>query len=347
MGDRVILVYTNNSNDLKFPLFDKISELDIPIQFLKCVCGSTNALDFQLVSYLGYLIHDDPSQTYYIVTNDAGYDSVISFWRNRGVDILRIMWPKDGCMETISGEAGLVAVRSDVLHAFGGTRNLKPDVEKLLPEEYAGELDTICSMFEQVSKHTRRSHRSIAFRNALTKAYGLHNGSMLYACLREYTAPAFKSAPDITSDSPDKSVHFGSDSAGRFDIKPPDEETAPAPDGPSDPSGKTYTWDEYTGYVCSQQVCAAYIRSLVHDFTEIDENLAKFIMTCMAYAMSAIPKDQRNSRVLAAVSLRLPKKFQKKALDNLKGRLQRKMSSGVWPDSVLRKLNVTGCPSGL
>ena len=46
-------------------------------------------MDFQLSTYLGFLIGKDKPEHVYIITNDTGYDSVIDFWSDKNIDIIR------------------------------------------------------------------------------------------------------------------------------------------------------------------------------------------------------------------------------------------------------------------
>ena len=54
------------------------------IQYRKVNVGKTNALDFQLDTYLGYLIckHENTDTDFYIVAKDKGYPFVSAFWEN-------------------------------------------------------------------------------------------------------------------------------------------------------------------------------------------------------------------------------------------------------------------------
>ncbi len=82
------------------------SQLDgIKYAFIQCHTGD-NALDFQLVSYLGYELHANKAREMVIVSNDKGYDSVVFFWSERGVQISRLPMPKGSGTQlsgTVSG----------------------------------------------------------------------------------------------------------------------------------------------------------------------------------------------------------------------------------------------------
>ena len=55
---------------------------------IKCNPGK-NGLDFQLVSYLGYLLKTASKSNYVIVSNDCGFDAVVRFWQERGMSVSR------------------------------------------------------------------------------------------------------------------------------------------------------------------------------------------------------------------------------------------------------------------
>ena len=55
-----------------------------------------NYLDFQLSTYLGYLIAQDKYENVRIISKDTGFDSVVDFWTGRGIDIKRRRTIADG-----------------------------------------------------------------------------------------------------------------------------------------------------------------------------------------------------------------------------------------------------------
>jgi hypothetical protein len=82
-NDDVILFYSDKDEDaIAF-----IIELRDDIQYAKIVKNGQNALDFQLSSYLGFIIHKAVCENtladthFIIISKDSGYDCVISFWK--------------------------------------------------------------------------------------------------------------------------------------------------------------------------------------------------------------------------------------------------------------------------
>jgi hypothetical protein len=89
-GDVFIIFYSDNSGELSFEIMNYIYEKKARIKAFKASVGTSNALDFQLSSYLGYLIKDKSDSKFCIVSNDKGYDCLCRYWNDLGYDVARI-----------------------------------------------------------------------------------------------------------------------------------------------------------------------------------------------------------------------------------------------------------------
>ena len=95
-GDTLVIFYSNQcKNNISLDVLD--FSKGITYQIFKASVGTKNALDFQLSSYLGYLIGKNSLQdtkkdtNYYIVSNDQGYDRLCDYWqKNFSVNVSRI-----------------------------------------------------------------------------------------------------------------------------------------------------------------------------------------------------------------------------------------------------------------
>ncbi len=65
----------------------KINACKAQFNLTEVKTGKANALDFQLVTYLGYLIAMAPKNNYYIVSQDKGFKSACQFWKERGLNV--------------------------------------------------------------------------------------------------------------------------------------------------------------------------------------------------------------------------------------------------------------------
>ncbi len=87
--DKLFVFYTDKSPYISYEsLLQVIAYGSIP-SFIKCHEGR-NALDFQLVTELGYKIAQMPEGEFVIVSDDNGFDAVIRYWSDRQFKIRRI-----------------------------------------------------------------------------------------------------------------------------------------------------------------------------------------------------------------------------------------------------------------
>lgn len=87
-GDALVVFYSENSKSITLDILDRIVALKLKYSSFKVRVGTKNALDFQLVSYLGFLIgHGENTAKYHIVSEDKGFDAVADFWKKQGVSV--------------------------------------------------------------------------------------------------------------------------------------------------------------------------------------------------------------------------------------------------------------------
>ena len=81
---------TENAKSLNFSLLKDLTDNQRhKINIIECEPGR-NSLDFYLSSYLGYLIGTGKHSSYTVVSQDTGFDHVIEYWKNTGLDVVRI-----------------------------------------------------------------------------------------------------------------------------------------------------------------------------------------------------------------------------------------------------------------
>ena len=79
-GDQVVIFYSVNADTLTFDAHDWITNSAATVRKYKIVHGGKNALDFQLSTYLGYLLRGADDNKFYIISKDRGYHYVLDFW---------------------------------------------------------------------------------------------------------------------------------------------------------------------------------------------------------------------------------------------------------------------------
>ncbi len=104
--DTVCIFYSDNADSMTFDLHRKLNETKANIIYHKVAVGTKNALDFQLATYLGYLICGQQREgihpNYFIVTKDNGFTSLMVYWKAQGVPvriIRNLLWGKNPVAE--------------------------------------------------------------------------------------------------------------------------------------------------------------------------------------------------------------------------------------------------------
>ena len=104
--DTVCIFYSDNADSMTFDLHRKLNETKANIIYHKVAVGTKNALDFQLATYLGYLICEQQREgihpNYFIVTKDNGFTSLMVYWKAQGVPvriIRSLLWGKNPVAE--------------------------------------------------------------------------------------------------------------------------------------------------------------------------------------------------------------------------------------------------------
>lgn len=79
-NDKVIILYSENSDTISFDMHKKVLESTADIEYLKVKVGGKNALDFQLSTLLGFLVAKGDNSHIFIISNDKGFDKLHDFW---------------------------------------------------------------------------------------------------------------------------------------------------------------------------------------------------------------------------------------------------------------------------
>lgn len=87
--EEVIVFYTQKSPHMNYENVRLLKETDKEAKFIKCFEGS-NALDFQLVTHLGYLLCENQENSYVIISNDTGFDAAVRYWKQRNMPVQRL-----------------------------------------------------------------------------------------------------------------------------------------------------------------------------------------------------------------------------------------------------------------
>lgn len=86
-NNSVYIFYSRNADKITFDIHMQLNETKASVTYHKVEAGHKNALDFQMSSYMGYVIHQDTGAEYFIVSKDNGFNALLSFWEKFNVKL--------------------------------------------------------------------------------------------------------------------------------------------------------------------------------------------------------------------------------------------------------------------
>ena len=157
-NDYIKIFYTKGAETLTFGLHRRLSESKSKIDYYKVENGSKNALDFQLSSYLGYLISSNPNEKYYIVSKDKGYEILTNFWQK---------YKNLNCQISLVSDLSLKNEQEE-------KNKLKQSIKSALSDTNYNDL--VNDIFVLIEKYKTKQ----AINNALVKAYESKKAGEIY-----------------------------------------------------------------------------------------------------------------------------------------------------------------------
>ena len=79
-GDKVVIFYSKNADAITFDVHMLLSKSKAEIETFRILRGGRNSLDFQLSTYLGYLVMENSYRNIVIISQDKGFLCATSFW---------------------------------------------------------------------------------------------------------------------------------------------------------------------------------------------------------------------------------------------------------------------------
>lgn len=89
-GDRVEIFYSDRCKAISLEIIEQLTQRGIGVGAYGVATGAKNALDFQLSTFLGYMVATDWTASFVIVSKDTGFDKVVDFWKNKNVNVSRV-----------------------------------------------------------------------------------------------------------------------------------------------------------------------------------------------------------------------------------------------------------------
>lgn len=171
-GDSIIIFYSENANTLTFGMHRRINESKADIQFQKVAVNEKNALDFQLCSYLGFLIHDTMTEenNYFVVSNDSSYSVLPNYWKKFDVNVKIVSNLKQEAIQT-------------KIEKISPTNKSFSELEFILSKFIKNETE-----FKEVAKILKKLKSKTEINNYLCKKFDSKKGGEIYRAIKSFVA---------------------------------------------------------------------------------------------------------------------------------------------------------------
>lgn len=187
--DSLLIFYSEKHSSINLSVHQKLEQSPARKEYLSIKTGGKNALDFQLVTWLGYRLAKTPLESYVIVSKDTGFDAVVDFWKKRGMDVSRNADLKvPGRKQTVKKAEKKAEKKADKEKKKAQKKEKQQqkkenekekkirEVRKQIPE-YAGDAPEIVQILR--STNTKQE-----LNNGLVKIFGSDKAGQLYKKLK-------------------------------------------------------------------------------------------------------------------------------------------------------------------
>lgn len=192
--DKVILFYSDKVKKISFEAHIACSRSKARFEYIKIGKVGKNYLDFQLSTYLGYVIAEEKPEKTVIVTRDMGYTSVVDFWNERGVCVVRqnAISPKNekaAAVKTLP--AASEEVKEEKQESRKETRIVSARHTRDLPEAWRKKVrDAVKEeklppvKYTLIYKAIAGSKNKLELNNCLVKEFRSEKGGSVYGCVK-------------------------------------------------------------------------------------------------------------------------------------------------------------------
>ena len=168
----VYLFYSENGGKkISLDALEKIQGSGRRVQNIKVNAGTKNALDFQLSSYLGFLISKGSEKDdFIIISNDKGYDVVAKFWCDKKYKVSRMDVGLTKKVSTAKSEKSASTTNQKKSKVDKDDVATQGEVQKVLGKGY--NFQAITEIVNQYKTKTAINSALIKFANKDTKKAG-------------------------------------------------------------------------------------------------------------------------------------------------------------------------------
>lgn len=183
--DQVHIFFSDQIKTIPFERSIELTQSRARIEYIRTHKTAKNYLDFQLSTYLGYLIGKGEKGEVIVVSADKGFDSVVDFWKGRNIKISRFENIANKPTEKKTTRTRQAATKTSAAK----TAEKKKDTEKRadLTESWRKKVRAAVrgdglspGSYSAVYKAIAGSADKLELNNRLVKAFDSSRGGLLY-----------------------------------------------------------------------------------------------------------------------------------------------------------------------
>ncbi len=183
--DKIVLFYSDSASTISFAVHDMIIQKQIRMEKYKLNQSDKNALDFQLVTYLGYWVanHQNKENEIFIISKDKGYLSAIEFCSQV---LKKTVVLKPSIAIAIGTDVEEHITEEDIAEAqrLGIAED---EYENIMSELIINIPKSECrEIISNIVEFIHTTDDRIRFNNAIVKEYGTEKAKIYYNAFKQY-----------------------------------------------------------------------------------------------------------------------------------------------------------------
>ncbi len=168
--DELIIFYSEKNSTINMETHKKLAETSAKIEYHCITAGGKNALDFQLSSYLGYLVSENAEGEFFIISKDKSFDFVVNFWAQKEVPVKRNL-----------NLEGLTEMPKESLAVK--IENSMSEIKEKTGKDLTKDLPELVKIVSKSKKEENLGKKKVTLNNSLTMKYK-SDGGKIYSVLK-------------------------------------------------------------------------------------------------------------------------------------------------------------------
>lgn len=169
------VIASNKTPSINEQILYSTNKFDLYWKFEYAENGASDSLDIELAGYLGFEVAKNPNDTFYIVSKDKGYDSLLNSFRNKGINAYRVI-NLYGDTDSDNKKIGAKGYQRQII-----LEGLSLDIRQLVPEELCNDEDIV-----ELANSLEASSSPQEVYDCFSQILGDRDGSIAYSLLEGF-----------------------------------------------------------------------------------------------------------------------------------------------------------------